>query len=529
MVLTRSIFLAILLFIVSLFALFCFYFYYMADSRSFLLHPADEIIILILFLITANLFRLVIMVIVKKKFIISIRTYLIFIQKALAIYFSVRLLPISLSIAFLVVYMKSVLFVVYISLIIGFHFFYRQRRQLASTSSKASSRTRLLLKISLYFTGYCLASILLLLPEIIVSYNTFDLTVYSIQYVREDISLDTYDVVAVDKGSKVYATEKWRLARYDFNPISLEYSLTEEQWDVNAQRMEYLPKEEKLLAANFTNDQRNLFILDKSLKVLDQTGDSHCELPIYVTYRNENRRIYYSCEVGDRIMEFDPVSRRLEAIIDVNMPNVVRLSEDERYLFAVPIQGSRICRYDFSTRKIDKGPQLPVLTLGLLTDEFRKSIYISNMLSGEVIVNDYETMLEKESITSGIGARDMAIDRKNGILYIGNYFDGTITMLDTSTFEMKKLFGGGKIRGVYFEPDTGRIYFASRLGIGYYKPGHGETAYTSNGFLSDIVYFFHNALPDVSFSSIRKFLTSFASILFFQERSIFSDRSRPFG
>ncbi|MCZ7583583.1 MAG: hypothetical protein M5R36_09780 [Deltaproteobacteria bacterium] len=47
-------------------------------------------------------------------------------------------------------------------------------------------------------------------------------------------------------------------------------------------------------------------------------------------------------------------------------------------------------------------------------------------------------------------------------------------MLDMETMEMTYLYAGPKVRGVYYEQNTGRLYFASKRGIGYFDMAEAD-------------------------------------------------------
>lgn len=94
------------------------------------------------------------------------------------------------------------------------------------------------------------------------------------------------------------------------------------------------------------------------------------------------------------------------------------------------------------------------------------NLYVSQPLLRRVLVVDVNELRIIRTIKAGYGPRDLAFDSTRDLLFIANYFDGTVDMVrmrDGS--RLRRIFVGSLARGLWFDSERDRLLAAAGCGI----------------------------------------------------------------
>ncbi|MDP8256032.1 MAG: hypothetical protein P9M14_09800 [Candidatus Alcyoniella australis] len=104
---------------------------------------------------------------------------------------------------------------------------------------------------------------------------------------------------------------------------------------------------------------------------------------------------------------------------------------------------------------------------GLLADPLYPGVvYCAGSLFGDIFAVDVTAQRRLWRMRLGYGPRDLGLDRERRILLVGNYFDGTVSLVDLETrSEIARPFFGRILRGVCYSPHDDRVYAATACGV----------------------------------------------------------------
>ena len=106
---------------------------------------------------------------------------------------------------------------------------------------------------------------------------------------------------------------------------------------------------------------------------------------------------------------------------------------------------------------------------GVAVDQATGRVWVARPVAGEVLVFDAELTLVSR-IKVGCAPRDLAIDQKRRVILIGNYTDGTVSLVNMDTMRVYKTlrFPGrwpvARLRGVLVGID-GKWYVSTSSGV----------------------------------------------------------------
>jgi hypothetical protein len=142
-------------------------------------------------------------------------------------------------------------------------------------------------------------------------------------------------------------------------------------------------------------------------------------------------------------MVFDPVKRRIIST-DYWSPNLVVIDADR-----------------FS---IDRTLRIGWSSFGIVLHE--RKLFVARPLAREVVEIDADTLKIVRRIEVGYGVRDLEIDKRRGLLFAGNYYDGTVDAVDVQNGErVARLFVGSLLRGISLCVDGRFLYCATGCGV----------------------------------------------------------------
>jgi len=108
----------------------------------------------------------------------------------------------------------------------------------------------------------------------------------------------------------------------------------------------------------------------------------------------------------------------------------------------------------------------PVPTLGIARDGRTGMFYFTLPFLRLVIETDGTDFNLRRQFTAGQFPRELTVDQQRGLLYIANYGDGTIHVLDLERWKLLKEFHAGKlVRSITHDTDTDRTFAVTACGV----------------------------------------------------------------
>jgi len=131
---------------------------------------------------------------------------------------------------------------------------------------------------------------------------------------------------------------------------------------------------------------------------------------------------------------------------------------------------TRLSRISTDTLTIDKSEHVGLfkpLFEGWITND-GKRLYATNPLPfGRVYVFDTDSLqpIDTIPVKDGIGIRDIVVDEDDGLAFVANFFNGTVSVIDVETKKtISQLYVGPLPRNLYLCPKTNRVFAISYCG-----------------------------------------------------------------
>lgn len=114
--------------------------------------------------------------------------------------------------------------------------------------------------------------------------------------------------------------------------------------------------------------------------------------------------------------------------------------------------------------KITQAKFLGISSWGITLDGAQKNIYITDFLLGRLYQVDAENFSLKKTVWIKSGIRPIAVDDKRGLVFVGNYLEPHLFILNRDFKIIKKIFVGHPCRGLKLLKN-GRLFAATSFGL----------------------------------------------------------------
>ncbi len=179
-------------------------------------------------------------------------------------------------------------------------------------------------------------------------------------------------------------------------------------------------------------------------------------------------RLYALCEVSHSLHE-------LEAAPPFTPLRTLKLPGMDSYDFAIDLNAGRAYVTDWLSPwlvEVDLRSMAVVRKKWIGFSSFGVNIgpdgrlYVAQMFLRRVNVLDVLTLETRQTLRAGYGPRDLDFDPQRGLLFVGNYFDGTVDVFETASGRrVTRFFAGKPLRGLWFDRQRERLYLACGCGV----------------------------------------------------------------
>ncbi len=381
-------------------------------------------------------------------------------------------------------------------------------------------RTLVINHLSFYFSYLAYLSVILvlsscvslvLLPHFCTSFVAFSQNQANTHLVDRAKNTSNYDVIALDKGSKVFGFSDGGALLYEWE--SSKYVQRLNINTVQPQRAIFNPATRNVIITSFTTQSPSVIRYHLATQKTFQYKSSACQCAVDITNSISETEYFVACEDTGKIFQLDVTENELTLFHEMKFVHSIAYSPDRKMLFAISLTGD-LRAIDTDNSRIISKRYLFLMPWRIFELDGRDVLYVSRLFSDNVIVLSGETLENKGLFETGLSPRDMAYDLENDVLWIGNYIDGTIYRVDMLKNTVSVLFAGPKLRGIYYEKETKRIYFASLSGFGYFEKEDWEKAYQKpKNAPRQISDFLKCLLKGSGFDHLQKYLGTMRHIL----------------
>lgn len=228
-----------------------------------------------------------------------------------------------------------------------------------------------------------------------------------------------------------------------------------------------------LVAAAEDETQNRVAVLDdrgnvrRYLDELPQTGISD-----FVT--DGQGRVYVSTEFENRIFVLDEKTLKVVDRFQWGEAETNRIHVEPSLgrIFSLGLWTDPYLR----SWDLQNGGETAALAIGtrswdMAYDPQTKRLFIPRLLSGKVLVVDAQTLRILDRWPVGFGARPAAVDAERRLLYVGNMYDGSVTVFNID--DGRQVFRthlGGYLKSLHVDARTHRVYAGCTCGIYFLDP-----------------------------------------------------------
>ena len=285
-----------------------------------------------------------------------------------------------------------------------------------------------------------------------------------------DQSMHCYDFAKLSAPPRLVATQglEGKLLTFDLESLR-RISRNRAPWR-GIQRLTPHPKNATLFATawgKWHSDQVVGEIDPETGELIRDFSSPGCVNAFEVAVDDRRDRIYLLCETTHNLLAYEQEADRPFKTVTLRGWNSYDLLLDR--------QGSALFVSDWLS------PYLSVVDVGsmTLTPPIRIGwtafgmvegadgiVYVARPLASEVVAVNPTTRRVERRMKAEFGARALELDPNRGILFVGNYFDGTLDLLDAQTGErLTRHYAGRLLRGLYYDRDGDRIFVAAGCGL----------------------------------------------------------------
>lgn len=352
-----------------------------------------------------------------------------------------------------------------------------------------------------------------LVPDVVSSFHAYRYSRTKVHWVTRS-QTKAYDAVSWQQGGALFVAQN-NLAKYF--PGEAKSPAMAPQY-VGGQRLAVDRTQGRLYMPAFMRyspeEDRydDVYVYDLDLNLVGRLKLDECVGPLYVQYSSKRRHVYYSCEASGHLVDYDAAEGAYRRFGDYLSPNHIQLDEQEDLLYVSPIMERTIDVYDVGDlRLVRSAPVVPPVYVSL-PDTSKGVLYVARFVLGDLETRDILTLKVLSRTRLDFGPRDMDLDRQRGRLLSCNYFTGTLSIVDLANNSAGRLFAGPRVRGLHFDPESGRLYFCSALGVGYYDEESLSAPYASRGCAEEVRDLLKAWLEPGGLGSFLEFLSLFESL-----------------
>ncbi len=180
----------------------------------------------------------------------------------------------------------------------------------------------------------------------------------------------------------------------------------------------------------------------------------------------DNGDAYVLCEVSHSLVKIN--TQKKTPVAELKLPGRdaydMVFDPAKRRIFTTDYWSSDVVVIDIDGFKFEKRIRVGFSTFGIV--QSGRKIFVARPLASQVVEIDADSLTVVRGIEVGYGVRDLEVDEKRGLLFAGNYFDGTVDAVDMKGgVRIGRIFIGQLVRGLGLGAGGRFLYCASGCGV----------------------------------------------------------------
>lgn len=246
------------------------------------------------------------------------------------------------------------------------------------------------------------------------------------------------------------------------------------------QRLVYDTKRGRIAVANWGEDSMKVLVMDartfKPVKIFH--GDEIKGKPDNITMDPGHDFYYVLSEDGGEVVKIDARTLKITAKGRSEMGVAYGICYDRhrKSVFTGSWLGFYISELSAGNLRNKGRIRGSFVNYGIECDPASGKLFASNPLWNCISIYGGEKMSFQRSYPAGFGVRDIQLDDANNLIVAGSYFQGMLDLIELSTGKrIARWKPAPYIRGIYYDPSSGRIFTACKCGVLELKKRYNKT------------------------------------------------------
>jgi len=178
-------------------------------------------------------------------------------------------------------------------------------------------------------------------------------------------------------------------------------------------------------------------------------------------------RLVFVDERRHSLFVLDPDSFEVKLSVPLGWGAAYSVAVDQArgFAFVSDWAGGFLHRVNLETGVVKKR-WIGLSSFSIKTDSEKGLVYLARPFRSRIAVVDAESLEVLRLLPAGYGVRDLALDTKRNRIAAGNYFDGTVDVVNLKDGKRTRRYDVGPlVRGVAVDPASGEIYAAWTCGL----------------------------------------------------------------
>lgn len=172
-------------------------------------------------------------------------------------------------------------------------------------------------------------------------------------------------------------------------------------------------------------------------------------------------------EIGIPLYVFDRESGNIIASLPFPVyPTEFAFHSQKPLMYFSSFKATYFAVWDLKKYAITKQVEIPPRTDRMIFSEKTNEVWLAAPLSGEILRYDADTLENSGGIKGMIGDRTLTLDTERDLLFIGNFLNGRLTIIDPATgTPIERHYLGPWIRTIALDMESGIAYVSTVRGL----------------------------------------------------------------
>lgn len=281
-----------------------------------------------------------------------------------------------------------------------------------------------------------------------------------------DSDMHCYDLEATSDPPLLFATFGLTKKLKAFNLNYLQQAFVVRLTLRGVQRLTTHPDKKRLYlsAWGHLNNNEVLSLLNARTRKIEKIFNTEgCRNAFEVVNDTKRNRVYLICETSHNLLAYKEGETNPFAHLELPGWNAYDLILDraQNRLYVTDWLSPYLFVVDLETFSLLQKVRVGWTAFGIIEGK-NGTIFLARPIAQEVVAVDPVSLQVQRRIKTGFGSRDLEYDYKRDILFVGNYFDGTLDLYNAhSGKRIARYYAGRLLRGLFFHAESDRLFVAT--------------------------------------------------------------------